>query len=175
MASDLDPARGPFLFDTSAESWLERNAGEARVQQWLDLYLLRHEMHTSAITVLERSRGYARLGRRAERDAYLRTLGRVWPVDTGVALATAEVLALIPEPPSPGKRTHLMAETRTGRMSRWRFDAMIACTALVTGLPLVHNNPADFEAVRTAIEVSPHLFPGLASLSLIRVARVLES
>ncbi len=60
-------------------------------------------------------------------------------------------------------------------MNRWRFDAMIACTALVSGLPLVHNTPADFEAVRTAIELSPHLFPGMASLSLIRVARVLES
>lgn len=98
MAKDLDPAWGPFLFDTSAESWLERNAGEARVRQWLDLYLLRHEMHSSPITVLERSRGYARLGRRTERNSYLRTLGRVWPVETSVTLATAEVLALIPEP-----------------------------------------------------------------------------
>ena len=133
-------------------------------------------MQLSAITVLERVRGYARLGRRSERAAYLSTLGRVWPVDTGVALATAEVLALVPEAPSPGKRTHRMVESRAGRMSRWwRFDVMIACTALVTGLPLVHNNAADFEAVRTAIELSPDRFPGLGSLSLIRVGRVLES
>ena len=91
-------------------------------------------MQLSAITVLERVRGYARLGRRSERAAYLSTLGRVWPVDTGVALATAEVLALVPEAPSPGKRTHRMVESRAGRMSRWwRFDVMIACTALVTG------------------------------------------
>lgn len=175
LAKELDPAWGPFLFDTSAESWLERHAGQAPVREWLDSYLARHEMQLSAITVLERVRGYARLGRRSERAAYLSTLGRVWPVDTGVALATAEVLALVPEPPSPGKRTHRMVESRAGRMSRWRFDAMIACTALVTGLPLVHNNAADFEAVRTAIELSPERFPGVGSLSLIRVARVLES
>jgi hypothetical protein len=96
-------------------------------------------------------------------------------VDTGVALAAAEVLALVPEPPSPGKRTHHLVESRAGRMSRWRFDAMIACTALVTGLPLVHNNAADFEAVRSAIEVSPERFPGLGPLSLIRIGRVLET
>ena len=174
MAKELDPAWGPFLFDTSAESWLERNADQVRVQEWLDSYLARHEMHVSAITVLERVRGYARLGRRTEREAYLETLGRVWPVDTGVALATAEVLALVPEPPSAGKRTHRMVESRAGRMSRWRFDAMIACSALVTGLPLVHNNAADFETVRSAIELSPERFPGMGSLSLIRVARVLE-
>ena len=59
-------------------------------------------------------------------------------------------------------------------MSRWRFDAMIACSALVTGLPLVHNNAADFETVRSAIELSPERFPGMGSLSLIRVGRVLE-
>ena len=95
-AKELDPVAGPFLFDTSAESWLERNADQAQVREWLNIYLARHEMQLSAITVLERVRGYARLGRRSERAAYLSTLGRVWPVDTGVALATAEVLALVP-------------------------------------------------------------------------------
>ena len=174
MARELDPAWGPFLFDTSAESWLERNADEGRVRTWLDGYLARHEMQLSAITVLERVRGYARLGRRAEKEAYLRTVGRVWPVDTGVALATAEVLALLPEPPSPAKRTHRLVESRAGRLGRWRFDAMIACTALVTGMPLVHNNAVDFEAVRGAIERSPERFPGIGALSLIRVARLLE-
>ncbi len=174
LVRELNPAWGPFLFDTSAESWLERHADQGRVQEWLDSYLARHEIHVSAITVLERVRGYSRLGRRRERDAYLQTLGRVWPVDTGVALATAEVLALLAEPPSAGKRTHRLVESRAGRMSRWRFDAMIACTALVTGLPLVHNNAADFEAVRSAIELSPERFPSLGSLSLIRIGRVLD-
>lgn len=174
MAKELDPAWGPFLFDTSAESWLERNADEERVREWLDRHLGRHEMQVSAITVLERVRGYARLGRRSEQSAYLRTLGKVWPVDVGVALAAAEVLALVPEPQSAPKRTHRMVESRAGRMSRWRCDVMIACTALVTGLPLVHNNAADFEAVRTAVETSPERFPGMGSLALIRVGRVLD-
>ena len=174
MVKELDPAWGPFLFDTSAESWLERNAGQGSVRQWLDTYLARHQIQISAITVLERVRGYARLGRSLEMEAYLRTLGRVWPVDAGVALATAQVLALVPEPPSPVKRTHRMVESRASRISRWRFDAMIACTALVTGLPLVHDNAADFEAVRSAVEMAPSRFPGVGSLSLIRVGRVLD-
>jgi predicted nucleic acid-binding protein len=175
LTKELDPAWGPFLFDTSAESWLDRNAGNRTVQQWLDEYLARHEMQLSAITVLERVRGYARLGRLRERETYLRTLGRVWPVDTGVALAAAEILALVPEAPSPGKRTHRMMESRAGRLSRWRFDVMIASTALVTGMPLVHDNAADFEAVRTAVELAPERFPGMGSLSLIRVGRVVGS
>lgn len=174
MTRELDAAWGPFLFDTSAESWLERNADELRVREWLDRYQARHEMQLSAITVFERVRGYARLGRRIEKEAYLRTLGRVWPVDTGVALATAEVLALVPEPPSPPKRTHRMVESRAGRMSRWRFDAMIACTALATGMPLVHNNAADFEALRSAVEMTPERFPGMGALTLVRVGRILE-
>lgn len=174
MVRDLDPAWGPFLFDTSAESWLERQAGQDLVRQWLESYLSRHEMQLSAITVMERVRGYARLERRLEREAYLRALGRVWPVDTGVALAAAEILALIPEPPSPGKRTHRMVESRASRMSRWRFDVLIASTALVLRMPLVHNNAADFEPIRAAVELKPERFPGIGSLSLIRVGRILD-
>ena len=51
---------------------------------------------------------------------------------------------------------------------RWRFDIMIAATALVADLMLIHNNPEDFEAVRSAIERSPERFPKLGPLKLIR-------
>ena len=47
-----------------------------------------------------------------------------------------------------------MAESRQGRLVRWRFDLMIAGTASVTALPLVHNDPQDFEVIRAAIETS---------------------
>lgn len=174
MVRELDPAWGPFLFDTSAESWLARQAAEPRVREWLGSYLARHEMQSSAMTVLERVRGYARLGREREKAAYLSTLGRVWPVETAVALAAAEVLALVPEPPSPPRRAHRMVESRAGRLSRWRFDVLIASTALVNGMPLVHNNAADFEAVRSAIEGRPEQFPGMGALSLVRVGRLLD-
>jgi hypothetical protein len=39
---------------------------------------------------------------------------------------------------------------------------MIAATALVAGMTLIHNNPSDFEAIRSAIEISPGGFPGSA-------------
>jgi hypothetical protein len=45
---------------------------------------------------------------------------------------------------------------------------MIAATALVAGMTLIHNNPSDFEAIRSAIEISPGRFPGLGPLPLIR-------
>jgi hypothetical protein len=45
---------------------------------------------------------------------------------------------------------------------------MIAATALVVAIPLIHNNAADFEAIRSAIERTPAHFPGLGPLELIR-------
>ncbi len=47
---------------------------------------------------------------------------------------------------------------------------MIAATALVARMPLIHNNAADFETVRSAIERSPARFPRLGPLELIRCA-----
>ncbi len=145
-------------------------------------YLSRHQAHVSAVTVLERSRGYSLLYRRAPtnkkesveaaRLAYLSGLGRVWPLDAAVAAVAGEIMALLPDPPTPPRRSHQLAESRTERLSRWRFDCMIAATALVARLPLIHNNAADFEAIRSAIERFPNRFPDLGPLELIRCQRL---
>lgn len=175
----LDPATGPFLFDTSAESWLARSRDQAE-HAWLKNYLARHAIHVSSITVLERMRGYALLTlsaageRRAQieaaRLAYLRALGHVWPVTGSVAMIAAEIMALLPVPPTPARRAHRMTESRAERLARWRFDMIIAATALVTDLTLIHNNAADLETIRSAIEVSPDRFHGTGPLKLTRCA-----
>jgi len=176
----VDPDSGPFLFDTSAESLLARTHSD-----WVREYLSSHQMHISAITVLERSRGYSLLWRRAPdnrkesieaaRLAYMSGLGRVWPFDEAVAAVAGEIMALLPDPPTPPRRSHHLSESRADRLSRWRFDSMIAATALVAKLPLIHNNAADFEAIRGAIERSPQRFPGLGPLELIRCQLLRET
>jgi predicted nucleic acid-binding protein len=175
----VDPASGPFLFDTSAESLLER-AGDSEFSRWMRAYLSHHSIHISAITVLERIRGYSLLWRRAPEErrdaiesariAYLSALGPIWPFDGPVAVVAGEIMSLLPDPPTPPRRSHRLTESRQERLARWRFDGMIAATALVTRMPLIHNNAADFEAVRSAIERSPARFPGLGPLELIRCA-----
>jgi predicted nucleic acid-binding protein len=173
----IHPAWGPFLFDTSAESWLARTT-LAAAQEWFLRYAALFPVHISAVTVMKRTRGYALLWRResgerrrqieSARVEYLRTLGQVWPVDTAVALVAGEIMALLPQPPTPAKRSHKFTEARQERLSRWRFDAMVAATALVAKMPLVHNNAEDFEAIRSAIEIDPSRFPGLGPLDLVR-------
>jgi predicted nucleic acid-binding protein len=175
----VDPVTGPFLFDTSAESWLARTK-QAEVLKWVGAYLSRHPLHVSAVTVLERSRGYSLLWRRAQEErrqniesariAYLTALGPVWPLDGAVAVVAGEIMSLLPDPPTAPRRSHQLVESRQERLARWRFDAMIAATALVARMPLIHNNAADFEAVRSAIERSPQRFPRLGPLELIRCA-----
>ncbi|MBI5083783.1 MAG: hypothetical protein HZB13_04200, partial [Acidobacteria bacterium] len=86
----VDPASGPFLFDTSAEGWLARQQSGVAAE-WFRRYLAFHPVHVSAATVLERARGYSLLWRRATQErrhfveaarlAYLAALGQVWPVD----------------------------------------------------------------------------------------------
>ena len=49
---------------------------------------------------------------------------------------------------------------------------MIAATALVYNLPLIHNNPQDFESLRALIERLPERFPGVGPLNLISVKRL---
>jgi predicted nucleic acid-binding protein len=173
----VDPASGPFLFDTSAESWLARTK-QSDLLNWMRAYLSLHPIHVSAVTVLERIRGYGLIWRHAREErretiesawvAYLSALGQVWPLDGAVAVVAGEIMALVPNPPTPPKRSHHLAESRQERLSRWRFDGMIAATALVARMPLIHNNAADFEPVRSAIERSPTRFPRLGPLELIR-------
>src|SRR5690349_21295214 len=131
----VNPADGPFLFDTSAESWLARSE-QTHVIEWMRAYLLHHEVHISAVTVMERIRGYSLLWRRAEdtrkgrieaaRVAYLRNLGRVLPLDAAIAVVAGEIMSLLPEPPTPPRRSHHLMESRQERLARWRFDGMIA-------------------------------------------------
>ncbi|MGO4883227.1 MAG: type II toxin-antitoxin system VapC family toxin [Bryobacteraceae bacterium] len=176
-----DPALGPYLFDTSAEYWLAISTDSA-VRRWHAAYLELHAVHVSAITVMERMRGYALSiqldppGRRRllsmKRQEYLDSLGEVRPVDAAVAMLAGELAALLPQPPTPPKRSHRTAEVRQERLVRWRNDILIAATALVAGMPLVHYNPRDFETIRTAIETSPQRFPTLGPLNLVSVLRL---
>src|ERR1039457_6160561 len=174
----IDPAWGPFLFDTSAESWLARTR-EPGLERWFAEYLSRHPVHVSAVTVVERIRGYALLWQRARagraeveaaRIAYRAGHGRVWPPDGAISIVAGEIMALLPDPPTPPRRAHKLVESRQERLVRWRFDVMIAATALVAGMPLIHNNPADFESIRSAIERTPGRFPKLGPLQPIRCA-----
>lgn len=179
----LDPAFGPYLFDTSAESWLERSTDSA-ARRWLNDYLRQHTLHVSAITVMERVRGYAlalewatparRAGTALDRDTYLAVARQVWPVDRMVALLAGELAAMVPQPPTPTKRSHRIAESRQERLVRWRNDILIAATALVAAMPLVHHNPRDFETIRMVIETSPERFPTLGPLNLVSVLRLAQ-
>ncbi len=177
----LESVFGPFLFDTSAESWLERST-DAAVRRWHADYLRLHTMRVSAITVTERIRGYAMLLERAApreragisfiRDAYLSARRQVVPVGREVAFVAGELAAMLPQPPTAPKRAHRAAETRQERLVRWRYDILIAATSLAAGLTLVHFNPQDFETIRMAIETSPERLPGVGPLNLVNVIRL---
>lgn len=179
----INPGWGPFLFDTSAESWFARVAEPAAAGWWRE-YLGRHSVHISSITVFERMRGYAALWHTADQDrrvvvegarlAYLGTARRVWPVETSIAAIAGEITALIPNPPAPAKRSHRFAESKSERLARWRFDGIIAATALVTGMTLIHNNARDFEAIRSGIETNPERFSHVGPLNLIRCGIIAE-
>jgi len=139
-------------------------------------------MSVSAITVMERLRGFAlrleqaapaeRAGLTLTRQAYVDTHAEALPVDAVVAAAAAQLSVLLPQPPSPRNRAHHIAESRQERLVRWRCDILTAATALAAAMPLVHHNPRDFETIRMAIETSPERFPTLGPLNLVSVLRL---
>jgi len=175
---------GAAMFDTSAQSYFARYADES-AKKWLTAYLQQFRLHLCPLTVVERMRGYWTLLLRsvptrqneveqamAEYQIHLRDDCNVLPFDSDCALISAELMALNSSPPSPPRRSHQAAESRQDRLSRWRFDIMIAATALVHNLPLIHNNPQDFESLRMVIELLPERFPGVGPLNLISVKRL---
>jgi len=54
----IEPDAGPYLFDTSAQSYLTV-AGAAAESEWLTRYSAIFPVHVSAVTVVEQMRGYA--------------------------------------------------------------------------------------------------------------------
>jgi predicted nucleic acid-binding protein len=171
------------MFDTSAQSYFARHPDES-ARKWLTAYLLQFRLHLCPLTVVERMRGYWTLLLRsmpanqevqqamAEYLIHLRDDCNVLPFDTGCAIISAELMALHSSPPSPPRRSHRAQESRQDCLSRWRFDIMIAATALVHNLPLIQNNPQDFESLRAVIERVPERFPGVGPLNLISVKRL---
>ncbi|MCC6540069.1 MAG: hypothetical protein IT162_21150 [Bryobacterales bacterium] len=178
----MENLSGPGVFDTSAESWLCRSP-EPTVRAWFHDYMSRHPVFVSAITVLERLHGFnkaiaaatddlhrARLS--TWRGTYVGDPARVFPVDVAVSAIAAELLLMVPHPPAPPRKTYAAAESRADRLARWRFDTVIAATAIVYKLPLIHNNPIDFETLRMAIEVQPEKLGYLGPLNLVRCTRL---
>jgi predicted nucleic acid-binding protein len=175
---------GAAIFDTSAQSYLARYADES-AKKWLTAYLQQFRLHLCPLTVVERMRGYWTLFLRsrpskqtdvqqamAEYQIHLRDDCNVLPFDSDCALISGELMALHSSPPSPPRHSHQAAESRQDRLARWRFDIMIAATALAYDLPLIHNNPQDFEPLRAVIELLPERFPGVGPLNLISVKRL---
>jgi len=123
----IDPASGPFVFDTSAGSYLNRAVSPAE-DLWLDRYFARFPMLVSAVTVVERLRGYALLRQQmeqagrarveTERQQYLLAIEagriRVLPLSTEAAKFGAELGSLGPSLQLDSvKRTFLSGSNRT--------------------------------------------------------------
>jgi predicted nucleic acid-binding protein len=127
-----------FILDTNVVSELRKvRVGKAdlRVGQWADS-VKAESLFISAITVLEIEIGILQIERKDFRQgAVLRTWmdtlvlpefnGRIFPVDTAVALRCARLH--VPDPKS-------------------ERDAVIAATALVHSMTVVTRNMSDFEA-----------------------------
>ncbi|SRR5579864_8960880 len=181
----IDPTSGPFVFDTSAESYLSTAPSQAEAE-WLLHYSALFPVYVAVAGVMERARGYflardrCEPARRVEIERrmlqYFGSVGvspsRVMDLTTTIGLLSAQLMSRLPAPPSPPAHSHKRTESRQDRLSRWRFDIMIASTALAHGLPLIHNNPQDFEPIRALIEMMPERFPGIGPLNLISVKRL---
>jgi len=181
----IDPAAGPFVFDTSAESYLSPAPSHAEAE-WFLRYAALFPVYVGVISVLERAQGYflardrCTAPRRVEIErhmmAYVQSVrvspSRVLDLTTPIGLLSAQMMSMLPAAPSPPAHSHRLAESRQDRLSRWRFDIMIAATALVHHMPLIHNNPQDFEPMRALIETVPERFPGIGPLHLISVKRL---
>src|SRR5260370_33474291 len=110
-------AWAPSLFDTSAESSLVRSRDSA-LRDWFREYLSLYQVHVSAVTVIERIRGYSLLSRRAEvrrreaveaaRITYLSTLGPVLPLDGPTGVVAVGTMALFAPPPTLPRRARQM-------------------------------------------------------------------
>jgi hypothetical protein len=47
----------------------------------------------------------------AARIAYPSAMGRVWPLDGAIAVVAAEIVAMLPDPPTPPRRSHRLTES----------------------------------------------------------------
>ena len=126
-----------FVLDTNVVSELRKirmGKADPRVMAWADS-VDAGSLHLSSITVLELELGVLQLERKDPRQGavlrtWLETLvlpefsGRIFPIDTAVALRCARLH--VPDP-------------------RSERDALIAATALVHGMTVVTRNLVDFE------------------------------
>jgi predicted nucleic acid-binding protein len=164
----------PCLFETHALGYLARSEGKPA--RWFRRYAGFYPVFLAAATVTEQVRGYALLLERAgpdrypaieaARDAYLERLASgaaaVVPVTAAEALAAAQLAVLIPFSPNPPRRAPFLVESRQDRLARWRAQISIAATALATGMPLIHDSPADYAPATALVERFPERFPGIA-------------
>ena len=179
------PSVWSVVFDTSAESYLSPAQSHAEAE-WLLRYAALFPIYVVVSSVVERARGFflardrSAPPRRVELERYLMECARsiravpsrVLDLTGDIGFLSAQFMSMLPAPPSPPRHSLRGTESRQDRRSRWRFDIMIAATALVHDLPLIHNNPQDFEPLRGLIETVPERFPGVGPLNLISVKRL---
>ncbi|HWQ54211.1 MAG TPA: hypothetical protein VN442_11040 [Bryobacteraceae bacterium] len=170
----IKPTAGPCLFETRALGYLARAGGQAP-GRWFRRYADLFPVCLAPVTVTDQLRGYTLLLERAEpsrapmiaaaRDRYLEQLASgaamVLPAGATEALVAAQLAVLVPFSPSPPYRVGSQAESRQDRLARWRSQMAIAAAALARGIPLVHDNPGDFDHLAALVENFPERFPGI--------------